>query len=172
MSTDQILRPSSSRLTRLKIGRTRVRSRIQHILIVTKARDNRLIKLTKELTLYLMQKKPAPSSEAPVRPNSTERGMVVYVDAQLRNSKRFDAAGLQRDYPELFQPVGRRRSSSSASVNNMSAWPSSTSLSEAGRKKDEGQLRYWTAEMCSNSSQLFDFVITVSAGAVSLISSG
>lgn len=27
---------------------------------------------------------------------------------------------------------------------------------------DEGQLRYWTNEMCTKSPQLFDFVITVS----------
>jgi NAD+ kinase len=30
------------------------------------------------------------------------------------------------------------------------------------RPRDEGQLRYWTSEMCSNSPHLFDFVVTVS----------
>ena len=34
-----------------------MRSNIQNVLIVTKARDNRLIKLTRELALYLMLKK-------------------------------------------------------------------------------------------------------------------
>ena len=87
--------------------------------------------------------------------------MIVYVDAQLRHSKRFDAAGLQQDHPEFFRPLHRRRSSSSASVNNVSSWSSGTSLSEA-RKKDEGQLRYWTSEMCSTAPHLFDFVVTVS----------
>ena len=67
-------------------------SSIQSILIVTKARDNRLINLTRELALYLMRK-----------PTHTGRGMVVYVDAQLRTSRRFDAAGMQRDFPELFE---------------------------------------------------------------------
>ena len=38
------------------LGRTRVHSNIQSVLIVTKARDNRLIKLTRELALYLMLK--------------------------------------------------------------------------------------------------------------------
>lgn len=47
-------------------GRARVRSNIQSILIVTKARDNRLIKLTRELALYLMLKK-----------GSGDRGLVV-----------------------------------------------------------------------------------------------
>jgi NAD+ kinase len=37
-------------------GRARIRSNIQSVLIVTKARDNRLIKLTRELALYLMLK--------------------------------------------------------------------------------------------------------------------
>lgn len=157
-----------TRLPSLTAGRTRVRSRIQHVLIVTKARDNRLIKLTRELAVYLMLKKPASSAETPSRPGTAnERGMVVYVDAQLRTSKRFDAAGLQKEYPQLFEPVGRRRSSSTTSVNTLhSAYPSSSSLNGDGfgvngRRKDEGQLRYWTGEMCSNSPHLFDFVVTV-----------
>jgi hypothetical protein len=37
-------------------GRARIRSNIQSVLIVTKARDNRLIKLTRELALYLTLK--------------------------------------------------------------------------------------------------------------------
>lgn len=48
-------------------GRARVQSNIQNVLIVTKARDNRLIKLTRELALYLMLKR---------RP-STKRRLVV-----------------------------------------------------------------------------------------------
>lgn len=47
-------------------GRARVRSNIQNVLIVTKARDNRLIKLTRELALYLMIKK-----------RNGDRGLVV-----------------------------------------------------------------------------------------------
>ncbi len=49
-------------------GRARVRSNIQSVLIITKARDNRLIELTRELALYLMQK-----------PRYGGRGLVVYV---------------------------------------------------------------------------------------------
>ena len=44
-----------------------MRSNIQSVLIVTKARDNRLIKLTRELALYLMLKKKA----------NGERGLIV-----------------------------------------------------------------------------------------------
>ncbi|KAK8853247.1 hypothetical protein IAR55_003949 [Kwoniella newhampshirensis] len=160
-----------------ELGRTRVRSRIQHVLIVTKARDNRLIKLTRELALYLMQKRPATPTDGNQRVNheSRDRGMVVYVDAQLRTSKRFDAAGMQRDYPNLFQPISRRRSSSSASVNTLStlsAYPSTASMGEFSRKsRDEGQLRYWTSEMCSNSPHLFDFVVTLGGDGTVLFTS-
>ncbi|KAG1761158.1 hypothetical protein EDD22DRAFT_954307 [Suillus occidentalis] len=39
-----------------RVRRARMRSNIQSVLIVTKARDNRLIKFTRELALYLMLK--------------------------------------------------------------------------------------------------------------------
>lgn len=154
----------------LGIGRTKVRSRIQNVLIVTKARDNRLIKLTRELALYLMQKHPAVSPDGSSSRHgngSRDRGLVVYVDAQLQKSKRFDAAGLQRDYPQLFVPMARQRSSSSASVNTLShisAFSSTTSMGEVAKQatNGEGQLRYWTSELCSTTPHLFDFVITVS----------
>ena len=38
-------------------GRARIKSNIQNVLIVTKARDNRLIALTRDLALYLMKKR-------------------------------------------------------------------------------------------------------------------
>jgi NAD+ kinase len=131
---------------------------------VTKARDNRLIKLTRELALYLMLK----------QSHGSQRGLVVYVhyyedsqkissslflryvDKQLRHSKRFDAEGIQRDHPELFVPFPQRRTSSSLSLSSLS---SNSNNKEDG---DEGQLRYWTSSMCSHSSHLFDFVVTVS----------
>ncbi len=109
-----------------------------------------------------------------VNGNGSNRGMVVYVDAQLRTSERFDAAGIERDYPEIVSPVARRRSSSSISLSGMSGGggfsdasraPSRASLRSAGENytpRDEGQLRYWTSEMCSSMPHLFDFVITVS----------
>lgn len=158
------------RLSNSYVGRTKVRSRIQNVLIVTKARDNRLIKLTRELALYLMQKRPtaSPDGSSSRHGNGTRgRGLVVYVDAQLQTSKRFDAAGLQREYPHLFAPMARQRSSSSASVNTLShisAFSSTTSMGEAAKQatNGEGQLRYWTSELCSATPHLFDFVITVS----------
>ncbi|CDO72799.1 hypothetical protein BN946_scf184994.g52 [Trametes cinnabarina] len=137
-----------------KLGRTRVRSHIQSVLIVTKARDNRLIKLTRELALYLMQKRP--------KGNNGGRGMIVYVDSQLKTSRRFDAAGIERDHPEFFVPFPKRRTSSSSSL---------MSYTNDTLPSSEGQLRYWTAEMCSRSPHLFDFVVTLGGDGTVLFTS-
>ncbi|KAJ7287354.1 NAD+ kinase [Mycena rebaudengoi] len=131
-----------------QLGRARVRSNIQN------ARDNRLIQLTRELALYLMLKPR----------NGQTRGLVVYVDNQLRNSKRFDAEGIQRDHPGLFLPVPRRRTSSSMSLASL---PSSDDF----QGKETGQLRYWTSDMCSQSPHLFDFVVTLGGDGTVLFTS-
>jgi len=141
-----------------QLGRARVQSNIQTILIVTKARDNRLIQLTRELALYLMLKP---------RPHSS-RGLVVYVDAQLRTSRRFDAQGIERDHPELFVPIPHRKSSSSSFASDNSESASSRSTTHI---RDEGQLRYWTADMCSKKPNLFDFVITLGGDGTVLFTS-
>lgn len=78
------------------------------------------------------------------------------MDSQLRQSKRFDAEGIKRDHPELFVPFPRRRASSNQSISSM------TSASTNKEENEEGQLRYWTSRMCSQTPHLFDFVVTVS----------
>lgn len=130
-----------------QLGRARVKSTINSVLIITKARDNNLIKLTRELALWLM-----------LTPrNGSDRGVIVYVDSQLRNSKRFDAEGLQRDHPDLFSPsTSPSRSSPDAPAPAPTAAASSSSSNTQG-----GRLRYWTADMCSRSPHLFDFVVTL-----------
>ncbi|KAJ7124915.1 ATP-NAD kinase-like domain-containing protein [Mycena epipterygia] len=138
-----------------QLGRARVRSNIQNVLIITKARDNRLIQLTRELALYLMLKPR----------HGQSRGLVVYVDNQLRNSKRFDAEGIERDHPELFVPVPSRRTSSTTSL---AAVPS---YKEEFNAKETGQLRYWTSDMCSQSPHLFDFVVTLGGDGTVLFTS-
>ncbi|KAJ6497882.1 ATP-NAD kinase-like domain-containing protein [Mycena sanguinolenta] len=134
-----------------QLGRARVRSNIQNVLIITKARDNRLIKLTRDLALYLMLKPR----------HGQDRGLVVYVDNQLRKSKRFDAEGIERDHPELFVPVPRRRTSST----------SLASYAEEFNSRETGQLRYWTSDMCSQSPHLFDFVVTLGGDGTVLFTS-
>ncbi|KAF9529280.1 ATP-NAD kinase-like domain-containing protein [Crepidotus variabilis] len=137
-----------------QLGRARIPSNMQNILIVTKARDNRLIKLTRQLALYLMMKQ---------RPGA-QRGMVVYVDSQLRRSKRFDAEGLKREHPEFFVPYTRRTSSTHSLSSNLSE-------STHTEHNDDGQLRYWTSSMCRHSPHLFDFVITLGGDGTVLFTS-
>ncbi|KAK0545992.1 hypothetical protein OC846_005449 [Tilletia horrida] len=76
-------------------ARVQLDSSVRSVLIITKARDNHLIRLTRQLALWLLLNK---------RPGQ-QRGLVVYVDAQLRGSKRFDAQGIRTEYPHLFQPA-------------------------------------------------------------------
>lgn len=86
-----------------------------------------------------------------------------YVDNQLRTSTRFDAEGIERDYPELFVPSPRRRSSSSHSLASLASFNMTDSSGSTKIAKEEGQLRYWTNDMCRRSPHLFDFVLTVRA---------
>ena len=77
-----------------------VHSNLSSILIITKTRDNRHIKLTRDLAIYLMGKQ---------RPHDGGKRLIVYVDAQLRHSKRFDPDGIRVEYPEYFAPLPRTR---------------------------------------------------------------
>ncbi|KDN47560.1 hypothetical protein K437DRAFT_255837 [Tilletiaria anomala UBC 951] len=171
-----------------QLGRARVKSTIQSVLIITKARDNQLIKLTRDLAIWLMR----------TPRNGRETGLIVYVDSQLKASKRFDVEGIKRDFPALFEPIihpnanqphghGQRRASSFASTPSSGTSSSSsdadgnaigfnlanimTSPNGHGLFKGEGQLRYWTAEMCSRHPQLFDFVVTLGGDGTVLFAS-
>jgi NAD+ kinase len=86
--------------------------------------------------------------------NGEKGRIIVYVDAQLQQSKRFDAEGMKQEYPEFFVPMPKRRSSSSSHI-------SAQSHADSNGETEEGQLRYWTADMCTRSPHLFDFVVTV-----------
>lgn len=112
-----------------QLGRARVESGAESVLIITKARDHHLVRLTRELSLWLMQ---YPRKNA-------SRGLIVYVDAQLRGSHRFNIEQMKADHPNLFEPF-------------LSRWDSSAA---------EGQLRFWTPRMCAKQPHLFDFVITL-----------
>ena len=79
MQTATSVRKISKQLQRRPIKRA-----VRSVMIVTKARDNKLVFLTRDLAEWLLK----------TPQNNSELGVVVYVDAKLRNSKRFDAAGL------------------------------------------------------------------------------
>lgn len=120
-----------------QLVRARVHSNIESVLIITKARDNQLVKLTREMAIWLMT----------MQRNDKGRGLIVYVDSQLRRSKRFDAEKIREEHPEVFEPIRPHR----------------RSHGDQAQSAHEGQLRYWTADLCSMSPHLFDFVITVRA---------
>ncbi|KAL6886656.1 NAD kinase associated with ferric reductase [Trichoderma longibrachiatum] len=67
-----------------QLQRRPVKRAVRNVMVVTKARDNQLVYLTRELATWLLQT-PRYGSEV---------GVNVYVDAKLRNSKRFNAAGI------------------------------------------------------------------------------
>lgn len=121
-------------------------SSAESVLIITKARDNNLVPLTRELTIWLMTHKF----------KGHDRGLIVYVDEQLRQSKRFDAAGIRQEYPDLFNPV--RPTSSHKKTRQC-------------LNSNEGQLRYWNSKMCTLQPHLFDFVITLGGDGTVLFSS-
>lgn len=85
MSHSRLVQTATSvREVSKQLQRRPIKRAVRNVMIVTKARDNQLVYLTKELTTWLL-KTPRYGSEV---------GVNVYVDAKLRNSKRFDAAGI------------------------------------------------------------------------------
>ncbi|KAK4947513.1 NAD(+) kinase [Elasticomyces elasticus] len=91
---------SHSRLMQTAIGVREVSKQLQrkplkravrNVMIVTKARDNSLVHLTRDLAEWLLS----------TPRYGSDLGVNVYVDAKLRHSKRFDAAGLLRKQPRF-----------------------------------------------------------------------
>ncbi|BDD57746.1 NAD(+) kinase [Monascus purpureus] len=74
-----------------QLQRRPVKRAVRNVMIVTKARDNSVVYLTRDLAEWLM---------ATPRYGS-DLGVSVYVDAKLQNSKRFDAAGLLEKNPRF-----------------------------------------------------------------------
>ncbi|PSR92070.1 ATP-NAD kinase-like domain-containing protein [Coniella lustricola] len=72
-----------------QLQRRPIKRAVRNVMIVTKARDNTLVVLTRELAQWLMQ----------TPRYGSDLGVNVFVDAKLRGSKRFDAAGLVAENP-------------------------------------------------------------------------
>ncbi|KAF2748721.1 ATP-NAD kinase [Sporormia fimetaria CBS 119925] len=99
-----------------QLQRHPVRMTVRNIMIVTKARDNELVHLTRELAEWLLT----------TPRNGSDLGVNVYVDQKLRNSKRFNVQTLL-----------------------------------AKDSRIEGMLRFWTPDMCWESPEQFDLVLTL-----------
>lgn len=90
MSHSRLMQTATSvREVSKQLQRRPIRREVRSIMIVTKARDNNLVYLTRELTEWLL-KTPRYNSDL---------GVTVYVDAKLRTSKRFNAASLLASNP-------------------------------------------------------------------------
>lgn len=74
-----------------QLQRRPIKRAVRNVMIITKARDNTLVVLTRELTQWLMR----------TPRYGSDLGVNVYVDAKLRNSKRFNAQGLVDENPRF-----------------------------------------------------------------------
>lgn len=73
------------RMLTKNLAKANIQLHVQAIMIVTKARDNSLIYLTREITEWLL---------------SYKDDIVVYVDSHLKKLTRFDARGIIKAYPK------------------------------------------------------------------------
>jgi NAD+ kinase len=121
MQTACSVREVSKQLQRRPIKMT-----VRNVMIVTKARDNNLVYLTRELAEWLMT----------TSRYGSDVGVNVYVDHKLRKSKRFDAASL---------------------------------LAKDARY--ENMLRWWTPDLCWETPEIFDLVLTLGGDGTVLFTS-
>lgn len=76
-----------------QLQRRPIKRAVRNVMIVTKARDNSLVHLTREVAEWLLS----------TPRYGSDLGVNVYVDAKLRNSKRFDTDGLLQKEPRFAQ---------------------------------------------------------------------
>ena len=74
-----------------QLQRRPIKRAVRNVMIVTKARDNQLVHFTKDLAQWLMS----------TPRYGSDLGVNVYVDAKLRNSKRFGAAQMLEAEPRF-----------------------------------------------------------------------
>ncbi|KAI8943187.1 hypothetical protein NX059_001217 [Plenodomus lindquistii] len=121
MQTAFSVREVSKQLQRRPIKMT-----VRNVMIVTKARDNDLVYLTRELAEWLLT----------TSRYGSDVGVNVYVDHKLRKSKRFDA-------PSLI----------------------------AKDKRFETMLKWWTPDLCWETPEIFDLVLTLGGDGTVLFTS-
>ncbi|KAK3394453.1 ATP-NAD kinase-like domain-containing protein [Podospora didyma] len=74
-----------------QLQRRPIKRAVRNVMIVTKARDNQLVVLTRELALWLLR----------TPRYGSDLGVNVYVDAKLRASKRFSAPEIVAENPRF-----------------------------------------------------------------------
>lgn len=111
-----------------RLGSMRLKFRVKTVFVLTKIHDAELIAKTRALCAWLLDR------ERDVR-------YTVYVDRELRDSRRFDVAGLLDGVRREYVDSGEASEEASRDV---------------GRR-----LRYWDEEICRTRPHTFDFVITL-----------
>jgi NAD+ kinase len=111
-----------------RLGSMRLRFRVKTIFLLTKIYDPDLVVKTRELCRWLLDK-------------DREVRYTVYVDRELKENKKFDAAGLVEEVRRDFVVSGE--------VSEEASW-------DTGKR-----LRYWDEGMCRARPHTFDFVITL-----------
>lgn len=114
-----------------RLGKASININVNSIMIVTKARDNSLVYLTRDLAYWLI--------------HDTKK--IVYVDSKLKKSKRFGA-------PSLLEKLAL--SSSASSSSTLSNYETATNNNNL-----KSNLRYWTKTMPMETPEMFDLVITL-----------
>ena len=90
MSHTRLLETATSvREISKQLQRRPIKRAVRNVMIITKARDNNLVVLTRELAEWLLR----------TPRYGSDLGVTVYVDAKLQKSKRFDAASLLASNP-------------------------------------------------------------------------
>ncbi|KAF7959778.1 hypothetical protein EAE96_001386 [Botrytis aclada] len=105
-----------------RLGSIRLKLKVKTVFILTKVHDESLIANTREVTRWLL------SPERQVR-------YTVFVEENLRDSKKFDAKGLLDELEEAEEGKGN------------------------GDKNK--RLRYWSSNMCRTRPHTFDFIVTL-----------
>lgn len=127
---------SDARNLAKQLGRASIDLDAQSIMIVTKARDNSLVYLTRKLAYWLIK----------------DSKKTVYVDAKLQHSRRFGASSLLE---KLIQAHKRGPGSGSNSTQ------SNTNLDTNLDTKPNTNLRYWTKSQAVQTPEIFDLAITL-----------
>jgi NAD+ kinase len=119
-----------------RLGSIRLKLKVKTVFLLTKAHDETLIENTREVARWLL------SPEREVK-------YVVYVEENLKENRKFAAAGLLEDLEKAYEVDGE----------------------VSGEWKGRRRLRYWTNEMCRARPHTFDFVVTLGGDGTVLYSS-
>lgn len=111
-----------------RLSSMRIKFRVKSILILTKIYDLELIPKTRELAKWLLE-------------DGRHVQYTVFVQDKLKDSKKFDAAGLVDELVEMQTAKGKD--------------------GESARQDVDQRLRYWSEDMCRSRPHTFDFVITL-----------